>query len=47
MTATEEKNGFCFVSKYKSSTGAKIHVLSSNNLTGSQRFDMNLLRRSM
>jgi len=47
MSATEDKNGFCYVSKYKSSTGAKIHVLSPTNLTGSQRIDLNLMRRSM
>jgi hypothetical protein len=25
LSATEDKNGFCFVSKYKSSTGTKIN----------------------
>jgi hypothetical protein len=35
MSATEDKSGFCFVSKYKSSTGTKIHVLSPGNLAGS------------
>ena len=45
LTATEDKNGFCFVSKYKSSTGPKI--ISSANPNSSQRIDMNLMRRSM
>ena len=45
LSATEDKSGFCFVSKYKSSTGTKFHVLSSGNLTG--RIDMNLMKRSM
>ena len=47
MSATEDKSGFCFVSKYKSSTGTKFHVLSAGNLTGSDRIDVNMMRRSM
>ncbi len=47
LSATEDKSGFCFVSKYKSSTGTKFHVLSSGNLTGSDRIDVVMMRRSM
>jgi hypothetical protein len=47
LTATEDKSGFCFVSKYKSSTGTKFHVLSQGNLTGSDRIDVNMMKRSM
>lgn len=47
MNATEDKNGFCFVSKYKSSTGTKINMISPGNHNASQRFDVNLMRRSM
>jgi hypothetical protein len=47
LTATEDKSGFCFVSKYKSSTGTKIHVVSQGNLTGSDRIDVNMMKRSM
>lgn len=31
MTATEDHSGFCFVSKYKSSTGTKINLISPGN----------------
>jgi hypothetical protein len=47
LSATEDKSGFCFVSKYKSSTFTKFHMSSSGNLGESQRMDMNLMRRSM
>ena len=47
LSATEDKSGFCFVSKYKSSTGTKFHVLSQGNLTGSDRIDVNMMKRSM
>lgn len=47
MSATEEKNGFCFVSKYKSSTGIKINSITPGNVNASQRIDVNLMRRSM
>lgn len=45
LTAAEDKNGFCYVSKYKSSTGTKIN--STTNANSSQRIDVNLMRRSM
>lgn len=47
LTATEDKNGFCFVSKFKSSTGAKINYLNPTNHNASQRIDVNLMRRSL
>jgi Sperm-tail PG-rich repeat len=31
LNATEDKNGFCFVSKYKSSTGTKINAITPGN----------------
>jgi hypothetical protein len=40
LTATEDHSGFCFISKYKSSTGTKFHLVSAANLGGSQRIDM-------
>jgi hypothetical protein len=47
LNATEDKNGFCFISKYKSSTGTKINTISPGNHNASQRIDVNLMRRSM
>ena len=47
MNATEDKNGFCFISKYKSSTGTKINSITPGNHNASQRIDVNLMRRSM
>jgi len=47
LTATEDKNGFCFVSKFRSSTGAKIPAISPGNHNASQRIDVNLMRRSL
>lgn len=31
LTATEDKNGFCFVSKFRSSLGAKINSISNHS----------------
>lgn len=47
MTATEDKNGFCYISKYKSSTGTKINSITPGNTNASLRIDVNLMRRSM
>lgn len=47
MSATEDKNGFCYVSKFKSSTGTKFNMISPGNHTASQRIDVNLMRRSL
>lgn len=35
LTATEDKNGFCYVSKYKSSTGTKINSITPGNVNAS------------
>ena len=47
LTATEDHDGFCYVSKYRSSLYTKMHQDSHGNLGGSQRIDMNMMRRSM
>jgi hypothetical protein len=47
LSATEDKNGFCYVSKYKSSTGTKINQITPGNHNASQRIDVNLMRRSL
>lgn len=47
LKATEDKDGYCGVSKYRSSLYTKMHEAISKNLVGSGRIDMNMMRRSM
>jgi Sperm-tail PG-rich repeat len=35
LSATEDKSGFCFISKFKSSTGTKFNAISQGNLAAS------------